>query len=403
MPLTPGDLLSHLVELFDYRVKEVSYVDEGANLLPFLLTKNLKGADVKKEAFQALLATEVKNADKVVDILKRAKVPDEDQDAVTNVLKVLTGLTTMKSLSNKTLGDALAMAELADLTGQANDSQIKVKNAFDFIANKVAIKVTKMLEDEMTTDDKKPDMGEANVKAEKLFGEEEDQKEDDGEEVDKAADGEVTDTIPDEEDADANEGKVADEAEEVNKNLGGMNMDLSKLPLTKDGELDVVALKKAKVDVGTITVVKSLWEQNKTLTSTLDSVNERLNNEVDLRIDKHYAQEAEVYKSLKVEGLKDILKSFGKACPDEYPKLKSLLTVAADAMKPASQRDFSAMGGSKGGTLPSEPVEFYAVCKRKAKEIFSGDSELVALQKYWKTPEGRADYGVYDSMVTNGR
>lgn len=394
---SPGELLSHLVELFDYRVKEVSYVDEGANLLPFLMTKNLKTrGEVKKEAFQALLATEVKNADIVVDILKRAEVKDDDQEAIKNVLKVLTGLTKVKSLSQKTLGDVLAAAELADMTGEASDHHKKVKGAFDYIAEKVAVKISKALDLE---EEEKPDMGEANVKP-KTVEEQESSKGMDEEksmhgEEEEEEDGENKLLKPD------SEMDEADEAEKVNKRKGGNAMDLSKLPLTKEGALDVVALKKAKMDPGTISVVKSLWDQNQKLTSTLDSVNEKLNNEVELRVDKHYETEAEVYKNLKVEGLKDVLKKFGTACPDDYDKLKSLLTVANDALKPAIQQDFTPVGGSRGGVAPSEPNEFYNVCKRKAVEMFKDVSPAIALQKYWQTPEGRKDYGAYDRMVTN--
>lgn len=406
--LSPGELLSHLVELFDYRVKEVSYVDEGANLLPFLLTKNLhKRDDVKKEAFEALLRTEVKNAKQVVEVLKRAEVPEDEQEAVQNVFKVLTGLTKVKSLSRKTLGDALAAAELAEITGEADEKQLQIKKAFDFIADKVAVKINKMIDDEMKKEDD-PDMGDANVKsppegkAEKNFGEEE--------EGDEEKPAEKSSDLLEEEDKELKEGgsdpseEEAEEAEDINKRMGGNDMDLSKLPLTKEGTLDIVALKKSKkLDEGTISVVKSLFDQNQSLTKNLDAVNEKLNNEVELRVDKHYELEADVFKSLKVEGLKDILKSFGQACPDDYPKLKSLLAVASDAMKRPEEQAFSPMGGSRGGVTPSEPQQFYNVCKRKAVEIFKDDPAAVAIQKYWKTEEGRKDYGTYDQMVTNGR
>jgi len=407
--LSPGELLSHLVELFDYRVKEVSYVDEGANLLPFLLTKNLnKRGNVKKEAFEALLRTEVKNAKQVVDVLKRAEVPEDEQEAVQNVFKVLTGLTKVKSLSKKTLGDALAAAELADLTGEADANQVRVKKAFDFIADKVAFKITKMLEDEDMKTEEDPKMPAGNEKpkepegqSEKLFGKDEEEEDTESE---KSSD------LLEEEDKELKEGgsdpteEAAEEAEDINKRMGENDMDLSKLPLTKDGDLDIVALKKSKkLDEGTISVVKSLYDQNKSLHKNLDAVNEKLNNEVELRVDKHYELEAEVFKSLKVEGLKDILKSFGQSCPDDYPKLKSLLAVASDAMKAPSEQAFSPMGGSRGGVTPSEPQQFYNVCKRKAVEMFKDVPAATAIQRYWKTDEGRKDYGTYDAMVTNGR
>jgi hypothetical protein len=378
------------VELFDYRVGEVSYVDEGANLLPFLTLKNLKRDDVKKEAFQALLKTEVKNTDQVVEILKRAEVKDDDQEAIKNVLKVLTGLTKVKSLSQKTLGDVLAAAELADLTGEPSEHHKKVKGAFDYIAEKVAVKISKALD----LEDGKADMGEANAKPKTVEEQEKNKANDDGDDEDEDEKDKTFGSSDDKEDD-------ADEAEKVNKRKGGNAMDLSKLPLTKDGDLDVEVLKKAKMDAGTINVVKSLWEQNRNLTGTLDKVNEKLNNEVELRVDKHYEIEADVFKSLKFEGLKDVLKKFGTACPDEYPKLKSLLTVAADAMKPAANQDFTPVGGARGGVTPSEPTEFYNVCKRKAVEMFKDENPSIALQKYFQTPEGRKDYGTYDRMVTN--
>jgi hypothetical protein len=386
MGLTAGDLLSHLVELFDYRVKEVSFVDEGANLIPFLLTKNLTRSDLKKEAFEALLQTKVKNADKVVEVLKRADVPAADQEAVENVFKVLTGLTKNKSLTSKTLGEALAAAELADLTGTASGAEKQIKGAFDFIAEKIAVKMVKMLEvegdknKEMHEDDKEPMEGEAE----------------------KAKDGDPDKEEKDGDESYANKEAASMEAEEVNKRKGGSKvMKLEDLPITKEGELDIVALKSAKVDGSTITMVKSLWDQNRKLTSTLDSVNEKLNNEVELRVDKHYSIEADAFKSLKFDGLKDVLKKFGTSCPDDYPKLKSLLQVCADSLKPAASRDFEAMGGSMGSESASDPSGFYKVCKAKAVERFKDDSEGVALQKYWKTEEGRKDYAAYDRMVTN--
>ena len=378
MPLTQGDLLSHLVELFDYRVKEVSFVDEGANLLPFLLTKKLKVGDVKKEAFEALLKTKVKNAGRVVEVLKRADVPDEDQEAVQNVLQVLTGLKKTKSLTNKTLGDALAAAELADMTGDPTETQAKVKNAFDFIAEKIAIKMSKMLEDEHESEKK------------------EDGDEDEEETVPDSR--EKADGDEDEDD----EEETSSEAQDINKSRGGKGaMKLDELPLNAKGELDIVALKRAKIDAGTITVFKTLWAQNKSLTSNIDALNDKLKNEVDLRVDKHYSAEADEFVALKFEGLKDVLKNFGTACPDEYPKLKPLLKVATDALKPAAERSFEPMGGSTGGGNPGSPNEFYNVCKAKAVAQSPDVSPVIALQQYWKTEEGRKDYQRYDNLVTN--
>lgn len=385
MGLTAGDLLSHLVELFDYRVKEVSFVDEGANLIPFLLTKNLTRSDLKKEAFEALLQTKVKNTGKVIEVLKRAEVSKDDQEAIENVFKVLTGLTKNKALNTKTLGEALAAAELADMTGTGSGAEKQIKGAFDFIAEKVAVKMVKMLEVE----------GDKN----KGMPEDEDGKTMEGE-AEKAMDGDKGEKDGDESEKDKE--KASLEAEEVNKRKGGTGtMKLEDLPITKDGELDIVALKSAKVDGSTITMVKSLWDHNRKLTTTLDSVNEKLNNEVELRVDKHYSIEADAYKSLKFDGLKDVLKKFGTTCPDEYPKLKSLLQVCADSLKPAASRDFEAMGGSVGSESPNDPSGFYKACKAKAIGKFKEDSEAVALQKYWKTEEGRKDYAAYDRMVTN--